>query len=262
MSKLCKARNSGYWIYGKHAVTSVLKNPRRKIERALITESNRQIFSQLLTQVIENSCIEVVSTNEIGAVLQGRDRSEDANSVVHQGIAVYVKPIEQKGVDEILCEIEKCKDCVFLALDSISDPHNIGAIIRTASIFDVNAVFTVKHESPTENATIIKTASGGFEGVPFVSVVNLVHLLKELKKKGFWIFGLDCSAEYNLRTCCTKRYDRIVFVLGAEGRGIRRLVRDTCDLLVSIPQKNSAFVDSLNVSNAAAIVLYEYYVNR
>lgn len=149
-----------------------------------------------------------------------------------------------------------------LLLDHVTDPHNVGAIIRSAAFFGVDGLILSEHDSPKENATIIKVASGGYEIVPSIYVKNLVRAIQDLKKQKFWICGLDLGAKETLRQCNLQRYENLVFVLGAEGKGIGRLVKENCDFFANIVgclDVNSKCVDSLNVSNAAAVSLYERF---
>lgn len=149
--------------------------------------------------------------------------------------------------------------CLVVMLDKVNDPHNIGAIIRSAAAFSVCAVVTTRHGSPQESAVITKIASGGFEMVPFITVTNLLDAIKLFKKNGFWVFGLDCKAKNNVSVCRSAVYKRALLVLGSEECGMRRLIGEACDILLRVPTAQSRVLDSLNVSNAAAISMYSYF---
>ena len=139
-------------------------------------------------------------------------------------------------------------------LDQVTDPHNIGAIVRSAAAFSADAVILTEYNSPSENNTIVKCAAGACESVPLVKVTNLASCMKTLKKEGYWIIGLDGHTETELNQSIFS--DKIALVLGSEGTGMRKLTKDNCDYIAKI--KISSNLESLNVSNAAAIALYEF----
>ena len=140
-------------------------------------------------------------------------------------------------------------------LDQITDPHNVGAILRSAAAFDVGAVIATDRNAPTESGVMAKAASGALEVVPLITVTNLVQAIEKIKKAGYWIAGMDGNAK---QTIAEAKLDRkTALVLGAEGSGLRRLTAEHCDYLVKLPM--SGRIESLNVSNAAAVALYELY---
>jgi 23S rRNA (guanosine2251-2'-O)-methyltransferase len=147
---------------------------------------------------------------------------------------------------------------IILALDQVSDPHNVGAVLRSAAAFGALGALVPERHAPDMSGTLAKSASGAVEHVPLVRVVNLARSLDLLKKAGFWTVGLDGAAE---RTLASHRLSgKIVLVMGSEGDGLRRLTRETCDLMARLP--TSGPIASLNVSNAAAIALYELVRDR
>ena len=172
---------------------------------------------------------------------------------VHQGVAALVELLEQPDVADIARQAADLERAVVVVLDQVTDPHNVGAILRSAAAFGALAVVVPDRNAPEENATVAKSASGALEKVPLVRATNLVRALEDLKDAGFWVAGLDGRAPVTLNEA--KLSGKIVLVLGSEGEGMRRLTRERCDHLVRLPI--SGAVESLNVSNAAAVALYE-----
>ena len=232
---------SGLWLYGLHAVRAALANPKRFAKRAVLTER---------------------AAAEIGAKLLGRVRHETTDmhgvsrilpeGAVHQGAALLVEPLPRRELDSVLRDAAD-KRRVVLVLDQITDPHNAGAILRTAAAFGVDAVIVQDRHSPPESGVLAKAASGALDSVPLIYEVNIARALEELGKLGFWRVALAGDGETTLHDAMTDR--DVALVLGSEGAGIRRLVRERCDISAYVPI-NSA-MESLNVSNAAAIALYE-----
>ncbi len=171
---------------------------------------------------------------------------------VHQGVALLCEPLGRRDLATVLEPSERRR--VVLVLDQISDPHNAGAILRTAAAFGVSAVVVQDRNSPPESGALAKAASGALDIVPVISVVNISRALEELQKLGFWRIALAGDGEGPLKDAAADNGD-IALVLGSEGSGIRRLVREHCDAGAYVPIDNA--MESLNVSNAAAIALYE-----
>ncbi len=228
-----------YWIYGVHATVAALNNPERVCKRVVMTQNAMEEHgappAPLKAEIMAHKDIEQ---------LVGRD-------AVHQGVAILVEPLEGLALDEIL-ETEK----PILLLDQVTDPHNVGAILRSAAAFDVAAVVCPKDSSATEGGVMAKAACGALDMVPFIHVTNLSRAIEEIQKAGYWVAGLDGSADKNIRDA--KLGKRTALVLGAEGKGLRRLTAENCDLLVKLPMHER--MESLNVSNAAAIALYELFL--
>ncbi len=218
-----------------------MANPRRKVKRALLTAR---------------------AAEEIGSKLLGRVRHDitDGDAVartlpagaVHQGVALQCEPLARVHLEDALKPSEERR--IVLVLDQISDPHNAGAILRTAAAFGVSAVVVQDRNSPPETGALAKAASGALDIVPVVSVVNISRALEELSKLGFWRIALAGDGEDPLKDAATGNGD-IALVLGSEGSGIRRLVRENCDAAAYVPIYSA--MESLNVSNAAAIAMYE-----
>ena len=228
-------------IYGKHAALAVLANPMRKIKCVQVSKNTHSELEKSLSQV---GNVVVVDPRKLDLTLP-----KDA---VHQGIAVECAPLTQPTLQEWLGQ--KTNKPVLL-LDQVSDPHNVGAILRSAAAFDVRAVITLERNAAQESGVMAKAASGALESIPLIAVGNLVQSIELLKKAGYWTYGLDGTAK---EITHQMKFDaKTALVLGAEGRGLRRLTADHCDFLIKIPMSSN--MESLNVSNAAAIALYEIY---
>ena len=241
-------RGSGHWLFGTHAVLAALANPQRRCRRLLLTaEAGHALAGELgaLLAAPPRLSPEVVGRGELDRLLP---------TAVHQGIALEVAPLEEPTLEEVLRQGATSADAVLLVLDQVTDPHNVGAILRSAAAFGALGVVVTERHAPHSTATLAKAASGALETIPLVRVGNLARALEEIKGAGFWCIGLAADAA---ATIAEARLDgRTALVLGAEGAGLRRLTRERCDLLVRIPLASAA-VASLNVSNAAAVALYE-----
>ena len=223
-------------IYGIHAVGEALANPKREVMRLLATENALRRLD-LRGQADLEPRTEIVAPQDIARLLP-----PDA---VHQGVLVEAMPLPAPDLDELAPE------GILLALDQITDPHNVGAILRTAAGFAVRAVIVPLRHSPAATGVLAKSASGGLEHVPLVCVRNLADALLALGERGFLRVGLDSRGEATLDAAAL--HSPLVLVLGAEGKGLRERVRQSCDFTarIDLPGK----ITSLNVSNAAAIAL-------
>jgi 23S rRNA (guanosine2251-2'-O)-methyltransferase len=171
---------------------------------------------------------------------------------VHQGVAAQVQGLDDTDIEDICRATEGQDNARIVVLDQVTDPHNVGAVIRSSAAFGAAAVVLPERNSPGDSGVLAKSASGAIERVPLVRVVNLARALARLKQAGFWCVGLDADASTPLHEADLT--GKVALVLGAEGEGLRRLTRENCDLMVRIPIQG---IESLNVSNAAAIALYE-----
>jgi len=173
---------------------------------------------------------------------------------VHQGWALEAEPLAASDIDDVLRAIHAATGRqIIVVLDQVTDPHNVGAVLRSAAAFGASAVVVAEHGAPPAGGVLAKAASGALDLVPLVRVVNLARALDQMKEAGFWCCGLDESATETLAA-----HDlglRVVLALGSEGGGLRRLVRERCDYLARLPTRPP--LASLNVSNAAAVALYE-----
>ncbi|MEZ5831072.1 MAG: 23S rRNA (guanosine(2251)-2'-O)-methyltransferase RlmB [Dongiaceae bacterium] len=232
-----------YWLYGHHAVTAALDNPERKILRLAHTGAGS-------APAVEGHDWEQVPRDVLESWLPP--------GAVHQGLAAKVHPLPDRGIEDVIAEAETMDSAHVMILDQVTDPQNVGAILRSAAAFGALAVILTERHAAPESGALAKAASGALEHVPLVRVANLARALELLKKGGFWIAGLAAEASQTLAQA--KLTGKVGLALGAEGPGLRRLTRDHCDLLVRLPTGGP--IDHLNVSNAAAVALYELVRER
>jgi 23S rRNA (guanosine2251-2'-O)-methyltransferase len=223
-------------LYGWHSVVAALANPARRIRRLLATENAvRRLGDEGIALPLTP---ELVRPDALDARL-----TPDA---VHQGLLAEADPLPSPEIEEL------DPFGIVLVLDQITDPHNVGAILRTAAAFAVAAVVTTARHSPQATGVLAKAASGALEHVPIVTVQNLARGLTALKERGFFTVGLDSSAPDDLTRVGAR--PPLALVLGAEGKGLRQLTAATCDRLARLDLPGA--IKSLNVSNAAALALY------
>ena len=239
------------WIYGRHAVAAALANPQRHWYRLAALVGHEQEARALVDrararQFGDGDAIRILDRHQLVEILP--------DGAVHQGLALAVEPLASPDLVDLVQSAEAATTrSVIVVLDRVSDPHNLGAVLRSAAAFGALAVVLVAHGAPPVTGTLAKAASGAVESVPLARVVNLARALEQLKKAGFWICGLEETAPHMLTALDLDQ--RIDIVLGSEGRGLRRIVRERCDYLVRLPTR--AEHPTINVSNAVAIALYE-----
>lgn len=234
---------SSLWLFGLHAVRDALVNPRRRRLRLMVTRN----AADRLEEAIEAAGMlpELVDPRRFEAPIDPQS--------VHQGAVLEVEPLDWGSVSE-LCAPRGDAPLVLL-LDRVTDPHNVGAILRTAEVFGVRAVIAPHRHSAPETGALAKTASGALERQPYLRVPNLANAMGTLKDMGYGILGLDGAGECTLETAMLEAAPRpLALALGAEGPGLRELTTKLCDRLARIPSAGPA--RSLNVSNAAAVALY------
>ncbi|EHL96986.1 RNA methyltransferase, TrmH family, group 3 [Acetobacteraceae bacterium AT-5844] len=235
------APSGSLWLYGLHAVAAALANPKRRARRLLLTADAEEALLARLPRPWRLQA-ERVEKNRFQTFL-----TEDA---VHQGAALLADPLPPADLEEAIT----ASNGPVLLLDQVTDPRNVGAILRSAAAFGAAAVVMQDRNAPPETGALARTASGALEIVPVVREVNLSRTIQTLQKAGFWVMGLDGAAKRELAEA--KPTDRrAALVLGAEDTGLRRLQRETCDELVRLPMMPE--VESLNVSAAATVALYE-----
>jgi 23S rRNA (guanosine2251-2'-O)-methyltransferase len=233
------------WLFGLHAVRDALMNPRRTRLRLVVTKN----AADKLADAIATSGItpEPAEPRDFARLVP-----LDADSV-HQGAALEVKPLDWGSLTDIAAAGQGAPLVVFL--DRVTDPHNAGAILRSAEVFGARAVIAPRHHSAPETGALAKAASGALERQPYLRVTNLAQAMETLKDMGYVLLGLDGEAPLTLAEGMEQAKGRPVgLVMGAEGPGLRDKTRDTCDHLVRIPAAGG--FGSLNVSNAAAVALY------
>ena len=235
-----------YWLYGLHSVAAALANPRRRCLKLLATQQGAAALAGHAASLGPTAGV------PLAPQIAGREDLERAlpPGAVHQGVALLVEPLPAAELAAIL---PPEGPAVVVALDQVTDPQNLGGILRSAAGFGALAVVTQERHAPGVTPALAKAASGALEAVPLVQVNNLVRALEDLKKQGFWVVGLDAEAGEPLSGLDAG--PRVVLLLGAEGAGLRRLTKETCDFLAAIPLRGR--IASLNVGTAAAIGLYE-----
>ena len=223
-------------LYGWHTVAAALANPQRQIRKLLLTENaaRRLADDKIDTRVTP----EIVRPSLIDARL-GPD-------AVHQGLLAEADALPSPDIEDL------AQEGIVLVLDQITDPHNVGAIMRSAAAFAVKAIVTTARHSPEATGVLAKSASGALELVPFITVPNLARALTGLNDQGFMTVGLDSEGSENLGAVALRQ--PLALVLGAEGRGLRQLTRETCSVVARLDMPGE--IKSLNVSNAAVLALY------
>ena len=224
-------------LWGRHAVAAALDNPNRKVLRAWATRE-AAAFMQFPQEV----AVTLAEAPDLGRLVP--------HDAPHQGVVIEVEPLEDAWLDELIGNPDE--RAVLLILDQVTDPHNVGAILRSAAAFGAIGIVTQDRHSPPESGVVAKAASGALERLPWARVVNLARALEEIGEAGFWRIGLAGDADTDLREALGS--PRIALVLGAEGAGLRPNTREHCDALARLPISDA--VESLNVSNAAAVALY------
>lgn len=234
-------KSSSLWLWGTHACLAALNNPHRKCLRLVMTET----VHKDLSSSSEIAKAQIIDASSLTRLLPA--------GAVHQGIAMEVLSLPEPGFEELAIASQG----VLIVLDHVTDPHNVGAILRTAKALGAIGIMMTEHHAPPLAGVLAKTASGALELLPIWHVTNLSRSLEDLKKIGFWTVGLDeRGPEYLSKP---RLPEKIALVMGAEGEGLRRLTQEKCDFLMKLP--TAPDFPTLNVSVAAAIALYELVSN-
>ena len=230
------------WLFGLHAVRDALVNPRREKLRLIVTLNAQSKLDDAIAQA--GIAPEIADPRKFTAPIDPAS--------VHQGAALEVKPLDWGRLEEVAIGAEAPR---LILLDRVTDPHNVGAILRSAEVLGASAVIGTRHHSAPETGALAKTASGALERQPYLRLRNLSDTIVELQRMGYFVLGLDGEAEQTIEEAVAGRSkDPIALVLGAEGPGLRQKTKSTVDQLVKIEAARG--FGSLNVSNAAAVALY------
>ncbi|TFI58645.1 23S rRNA (guanosine(2251)-2'-O)-methyltransferase RlmB [Sphingomonas parva] len=224
-------------FWGRHAVSAALENPDRRVVRIWATREAAAEFD-----IDSGIPVTFADAADLGRLV--------ARDAPHQGIVAEVERLDDILLADLLDQAEDRRP--LLVLDQVTDPHNVGAILRSAAAFDALGLVTQDRHAPPESGALAKAASGALETVPWVRVVNLARALDEMAEAGFWRIGLTGEADTTLQEALGPA--RVALVLGAEGEGMRQNTEQHCDSLAKLPISDR--IESLNVSNAAAIALY------
>jgi 23S rRNA (guanosine2251-2'-O)-methyltransferase len=238
--------SESHWVFGIHAVAALLQRQSNRIENVLLQQGRNDQRIQELQQHAEQLGIkcQLVSREELSKLVEGN----------HQGVVAMTKPaqtLRERDLAVLLDSLEH--QPLLLILDGVTDPHNLGACLRTADAAGVDAVIAPKDNSAPLNATVRKVACGAAEVIPYIQVTNLVRTMKDIQQRGIWISGTAGEAEQSVYQADLT--GAVALVMGAEGKGMRRLTREHCDYLVKLPMAGS--VSSLNVSVATGVCLFE-----
>ena len=232
-----------YYIWGLHASIAALKNNNRNIMNIFCTQL---VFDKFINEKVKiTNSIKIFKNNDLNALLE--------NKITHQGIILETKPLNYPTLDDVIDS-----NNIIIALDQVTDPQNVGAIIRTFNFFGGKNLLITKDHSSEINGSLAKSASGALEYVNIIKVTNLSMTLKKMKKKGFIVIGLDENSDAMLHTTKGYNNEKKLLVMGSEGKGLRRLTKENCDFLVSIANNNDSDFNTLNVSVSSALALYEF----
>ncbi|WP_303997850.1 23S rRNA (guanosine(2251)-2'-O)-methyltransferase RlmB [Megamonas hypermegale] len=238
-------------LLGRNAVREAIKSG-RSINRILIAEgSHGGSISEIINLAKERHLVlQSISTDKLDTLCGGQR---------HQGIAAYAAPVDYVELDDILnLAKDRGEDPFLILLDELEDPHNLGAILRTADAVGAHGILIPKHRSCPLSSVVAKTSAGAVEYVPVARIGNVAQTLEGLKKQGLWVAGADMDGTENYYEA--NLTGPIVLVIGSEGHGVSRLTKEACDFIVKIPMRGK--VNSLNASNAAAILAYEILKQR
>ena len=244
-------KKSGFLIAGKHAVTEALKNPNRKVLNVLLTEDSKKKLNgdNINLNLLKNVKIYYKTRKEL-------DRLCSRDQISHQGLIAEVEHLEEIDFKEYIKSIENKKNITFLALEDVTDPRNIGSIIRSAASFDIDGIIIKKRIYPKESKLLYKSASGSIEHINIFEVSNISSALKYLKTKNFWICGFDKLGKKDFTEHDWEGNNVLLF--GSEGFGLKYQTTKNCDFLLKIAINKK--IESLNISNSASVVFH--YINN
>ncbi len=264
-SKKDKPPSDKHYLYGLHSVAAAINNPNRKLIELLATPNAYNRLVDEFKKADLKSSYGLDRLNQLkndGKVAESKPKNIDyllGQDIVHQGVMLKTAPLPEHNVNQLMKQVKADPDISrpIVILDQVTDPHNVGAILRTATAFNARALITTRRHSPTESGLLAKIASGGLEETPIIAVGNLSNVINELQDSGIICVGLDSEATHNFTSLLAEKYVATspkAIVLGAEGKGLRQKTIETCNELVKLDMPGK--IKSLNVSNAAAIALY------
>lgn len=237
-------------LYGFHAVREAWLNPDRTIQTLYLTDQSQKGFEATMNEAknkgVRRPTPAIVEKKKLDKMLP--------RGAVHQGIALQCSDLPEHDIHDFMIRAKGKGRTLLLMLDQVTDPHNVGAIIRSACAFGADGIVVQKKHAPSLDGVLAKTACGAVEHVPVAYETNLSRALETLKEDGFFAYGLDERGARSIEELKNDRPEKVILVLGAEGPGIRQLVRENCDELVKLPTTGE--ISSLNVSNAAAVALF------
>ena len=236
------------------AAASVLALAEDAGDKAYVIEKAIRVF--LVSNFNDQKILNLINNNKVPVTMVSpNEMNKMSNNGVHQGVAAELKPYQTVSLEEIILKAKKKDKKIIVMLDGIEDPHNLGAILRSADVFEASGIILPKHNSVSLNATVAKTSAGAINYVPVAVVNNLNQAISKLKEEGYWVVATDGSAEISYSSI---KYDfPVVVVIGSEGKGVSPLVLKNSDYIVKIPQ--FGHVNSLNASVAAGILLAEVH---
>jgi 23S rRNA (guanosine2251-2'-O)-methyltransferase len=248
-----RSRNKGFVeIFGSHAVRAALQNPFRIHQKLFVSQNQRENLDKSINKLVPE--INELHNKEMFKMF--------GNDSAHQGIVLRTSKLPQPKIEQILLKSKDLKSDIIIMLDQVTDPNNIGSIMRSCALFNCNSIIVSNDNAPDITANMAKAASGALEIVNYISVVNLSRAIIEFKKNNYWIYGLD-SNEKSKNDKGLNLPSKCVLVFGSEGKGLRHLTKKECDELISIPiiKNKECNIESLNVANACSIALYEHFKN-
>lgn len=233
-------------IYGKHPVFAAIANPKRQINKILTTTDN--------ANELKAACLKAKRTPDIVTTVDRKEIDKlFPTETAHQGFALFCSRLASYSIEDVIEMSSKLDKCHVLILDQVTDPQNIGTIIRSAVAFNTLAIIMQDKNSPLESGAMDKAAVGAIEHMPIVRVTNLSRAIEQLKKADFWSIGMDGYATTTLDKI--NKSGKTAIIMGSEGKGMRRLIEESCD--ISVKLQISPLTESLNVATAASIALYE-----
>ena len=243
---------NSYFLWGGHALEAALRNENRGIKALYCT---KDVYPRLASIIDSQKAARIAKLPDIQICERAAldSVSSDGEKAVHQGMVAAVMPLQQPHLEDYIDSLPFERPVRFLMLDQVSDPRNIGAMMRSARAFGITAIISQDRHTPEETGTLARTAVGALEEVDMIRVVNLARACDTLKEAGFHLVGLDMDGHFDCDSIAQQ--ERLCLIMGSEGKGMRRLTREACDEIIAIKMAESS--ESLNVSVAAAIIMHQ-----